>query len=196
VDYERLIHLQGPGLLLDASALDSLLAFSKSEPMAAYPATPEREDLSTSLLLVHPSVETYRRLKDLRKSQPMTDLNLFRRSFAVPESLISKWSLSMGNVVYESASLRNAIEGFNATVFEQATTYVRLSDPEIPGPEYDVPYYKTAAIRPSNQEARAVWEGLYENFRQRRMEICGLDLEVWTPPDLRAETGDEDGAES
>lgn len=159
--------------------------------MAAYPATPERKDMSTSLLLIHPSVETYRQLRELRSSQPMSDLELFRTTFSFPDSLISKWSLSMGNVVYESPSLRNAIDGFNATVFEQATTYVRLSDPEIPGPEYDVPYYKTAAIRPSNQEARTVWEGLYENFRQRRMEICALDLEVWTRPGLQAETGDE-----
>ena len=186
-DYERILHLQGPGLLLDASALDSLLAFSRSEPMAAYPATPERKDLSTSLLLVHPSLETYQQLKDLRSSHPMTDLDLFRKAFAIPESLISTWSLSMGNVVYESPALRNAIDGFNATVFEQATTYVRLSDPEIPGPEYDVPYWERVALRPKNSEARGVWEGLYEKFRQRRMEICGLDLEVWSQPDLSAQ---------
>ncbi|KAF2187461.1 glycosyltransferase family 8 protein [Zopfia rhizophila CBS 207.26] len=190
-EYERIIHLQGPGMLLDASALDSLLAFSKSEPMAAYPATPERKDLSTSLLLVHPSIEDFRRLKDVRASKPMTDLDLFRQSFSVPESLISKWSLSMGNVIYESPSLRDAIDGFNATIFEEATAYVRLSDPEIPGPEYDVPYYDRVAIRPNNNEARAVWEKLYERFRQRRMEICGLDLEVWTKPMLQAGRTDE-----
>lgn len=185
-DYERILYLQGPGMLLDASALDSLLAFSKSEPMAAYPATPARKSLSTSLLLVHPSQQNYGHLKKLRGSQPMPDLELFRKSFAAPESLISSWSLSMGNVVYESQNLRDAIDGFNATVFEEATTYVRLSDPELPGPEYDVPYYERVALRPSNEEARGAWEGLYEKFRQRRMEVCGLDLETWTAPELLA----------
>ncbi|KAF2270175.1 hypothetical protein CC78DRAFT_611833 [Lojkania enalia] len=183
-NYERIIYLQGPGTLLDASALDSLLAFSKSEPMAAYPATPERKDLSISLLLIHPSEEDYGRLKQLRASQPMTDLDLFRKAFAAPESLISEWSLSEGNVVYESQKLRDAIEGFNATVFEEATTYVHFSDPEIPGPEYDLPFYERQALRPKNDEAGSAWSKLYEGFRQRRMEVCGLDLEYWTKPML------------
>jgi hypothetical protein len=187
-DYERVLYLQGPGTLLDASALDSLLAFSKSEPMAAYPATPARESLSTHLLLVHPSHLNYGQLKQLRSSQPMTDLDLFRKSFAAPASLISQWSLSMGNVIYESQNLRDAVDGFNATNFEKMTTYVRLSDPELPGPEYDVPYFERVALRPSNEEARGAWERLYEKFRQRRMEVCGLDLETWTKPELLGES--------
>lgn len=181
VEYERLLYLQGPGVLLDASALDSLLAFSKSEPMAAYPATPERTDMSTSLLMIHPSQQSYNQLRALRASKPTSDLNMFRKTFAVPDSLISEWSLSMGNVVYESQKLRSAPDSFNATAFEQATTFVRLSDPEIPGPEYDVPYSERAKLRPQNQEAQEAWSKLYERFRQRRMEVCGLDLETYQP---------------
>lgn len=154
--------------------------------MAAYPATPERKDLSTSLLLVHPSIAKYRQLKELRSSQPLTDLSLFRKAFTAPESLISEWSLSMGNVVYESQNLRNAPDNFNATLFEEATTYVRLSDPELPGPEYDVPFYLKMELHPENSEARVVWSSLYERFRQRRMEVCGLDLEYWQKPELAA----------
>ncbi|CAO2651413.1 Nn.00g039830.m01.CDS01 [Neocucurbitaria sp. VM-36] len=184
VDYERVMYLQGPGVLLDASALDSLLAFSKSEPMAAFPATPERSDLSTSLLMIHPSQERFSQLKALRASKPTTDLSLFRQTFAAPESLISEWSLSMGNVVYESQDLRNVVDDFNATMFEEATTFVRLSDPEIPGPEYDIPFPDRVKMRPRNQEAEEVWSKLYERFRQRRMEVCGLDLEVYQPIEL------------
>ena len=181
VDYERIIYLQGPGVLLDASALDSLLAFSKSEPMAAFPATSERSDLSTSLLMIHPSQQSFSQLKALRASKPTTDLSLFRSTFAAPESLISEWSLSMGNVVYESQYLREEVDGFNATQFEEATTFVRLSDPEIPGPEYDIPFPDRVKLRPQNLEAEEVWSKLYERFRQRRMEVCGLDLEVYQP---------------
>lgn len=188
VDYERIIHLSSPGLLLDASPLDSLLAFSESEPVAALPANAERKELLTSLLLIHPSAENYSRLRELRSTQPMTDLDLFRKSFPVPDSLLSSWSMSLGNLFYESTSLRNSIEGFNSTIFTEATAYVRLSDPELPGPEYDVPYYDRVRIRPKNEEARFVWEKLYETFRQRRMEICGLDLETWSSPVLQAET--------
>jgi hypothetical protein len=89
VDYERILYLQGPGVLLDASALDSLLAFSKSEPMAALPAATEKDTLSTSLLLVHPSKQTFQQLKTLRASQPMSDLDMLRSTFNGPESLIA-----------------------------------------------------------------------------------------------------------
>lgn len=181
VDYERILYLQGPGVLLDASALDSLLAFSKSEPMAAYPATPERTDMSTSLLLIHPSQQSYNQLRTLRTSTPTSDLNMFRKTFSMPDALISEWSLSMGNVVYESQKLRDATDGFNATAFEKATTFVRLSDPELPGPEYDVPFAERAKLRPKNEEAQEAWSKLYERFRQQRMEVCGLDLETYQP---------------
>ncbi|USP77909.1 glycosyltransferase family 8 protein [Curvularia clavata] len=187
VDYERLLYLEGPGVLLDASALDSLLAFSKSEPMAAYPATPERTDMSTSLLMIHPSQQSYSQLRALRASKPTSDLDMFRKTFTVPESLISEWSLSMGNVVYESQKLRTASDGFNATAFEQATTFVRLSDPELPGPEYDVPYAERARLRPRNEEAQEAWSRLYERFRQQRMEVCGLDLETYRPVTVSGE---------
>jgi hypothetical protein len=190
-NYERILYLQGPGVLLDASALDSLLAFSKSEPMAAYPATAERTALSTSLLLVHPSHESFQQLKESRSSRPVTDLDLFRQTFAAPQSLISEWSLSMGDVVYESQHLRDTIDGFNLTEFEAETTYVRLSDPELPGPEYDVPYSDRVHIRPKNDQAREAWEKLYERFRQRRMEVCGLDLEYWDRGQLQANSADD-----
>lgn len=192
VDFERILYLQGPGVLLDASALDSLLAFSKSEPMAAFPATPERRDLSTSLLMIHPSQQSFLQLKTLRASKPTTDIALFRSVFSAPDSLISEWSLAMGNVVYESQELRKAGEGFNATAFEQATTFVRLCDPGLPGPEYDVPFGERARLRPQNEQAQEAWSRLYERFRQRRMEVCGLDLETYQPVVLSggAETGE------
>jgi hypothetical protein len=117
----------------------------------------------------------------MRASKPTSDLNMFRKTFTVPDSLISEWSLSMGNVVYESQNLRNAIDDFNATAFEHSTTFVRLSDPELPGPEYDVPYSDKVKIRPQNEQAQEAWSNLYERFRQRRMEICGLDLETYQP---------------
>ncbi|KAH7063872.1 hypothetical protein BKA63DRAFT_526325 [Paraphoma chrysanthemicola] len=181
VDFERILYLQGPGVLLDASALDSLLAFSKSEPLAAFPATPERTDLSTSLLLVHPSQDKFRQMKDLRASKPVTDLQLFRETFKAEESLIAEWSLSMGNVYYESQQLREPVDDFNSTAFVESTTYVRLADPELPGPEYDMPYADRVKLRPKDQQAEEVWSGLYEKFRQQRMEVCGLDLETYSP---------------
>ncbi|KAH8702904.1 hypothetical protein GQ44DRAFT_717174 [Phaeosphaeriaceae sp. PMI808] len=191
VDYERILYLQGPGVLLDASALDSLLAFSKSEPMAAFPATPERKDMSTCMLVVHPSQEKFHQLKKLRTQKPWTDLELFRSTFASTKSLLSEWSLSMGNVYYESQELRKASDDFNATAFEEATTFVRLSEPELPGPEYDIPYSERVKLQPGNEQAEEVWSKLYEKFGQQRMEVCGLDLEVYSPVVLGSQQGEK-----
>jgi hypothetical protein len=193
VDYERILYLQGPGVLLDASALDSLLAFSKSDPLSAYPATPARNDMSTSLLLIHPSQEKFHQMKKIRSTHDISDLNLFRKSFNAPESLISDWSLSMGNVYYESQNLRHITGDFNATAFEDATTFVRLSDPELPGPEYDIPYADRVKLRPQNQQAEEVWSTLYERFRSQRMEVCGLDLEYYSPVVLGGLFASDDG---
>ena len=55
--------------------------------------------------------------------------------------------------------------------------YVHLSDPGIPGPEYDIPRQVYLRSRPQGAESRKVWEDLYELYRMRRMDICGLDLE-------------------
>lgn len=177
--YERLIYLHAPGLVLDASALDSMLAFSKSSPMSAVPATSDRTELATSLLLISPSSAVHQQLKEAQLSHPSTDLELLRRTFAAPESLIPESTLSMGNVVYESQRLREAGDDFNVTAFNEMTTFVLLREADMPGPEYDIPYAERAKLRPQNEQAREAWEKLYEAFRQRRMEVCGLDLEYW-----------------
>jgi hypothetical protein len=177
VDFERIIYLQGPGVLLDASALDSLLAFSKSETIAALPATPERTELSTSMLIVHPSQESFQQLKKARAEKALSDLDLFRITFPGPESLMAEWSLSMGHLYYESQTLRDPVDEFNATAFEESTTFVRLLDSGIPGPEYDIPYSDRVKLRPKNLQAEEIWSRLYEDFRQQRMDVCGLDLE-------------------
>ena len=137
--------------------------------------------MSMSLLMIHPTQASFQQLKALRTAKPASDLDLFRKTFAVPGSLISEWSLSMGNVVYESQRLRTASDSFNATAFEQSTTFVRLSDPEMPGPEYDIPYSTRVKLRPQNAQAQEAWSKLYEGFRQQRMEVCGLDLEYYSP---------------
>lgn len=176
-DFERVIYLQGPGVLLDASALDSLLAFSKSEPMAAISTTPDRKELSTSMMLIHPSQETFKKLKDVRAKKELSDQDLFQSTFPAPDSLMAEWSPAMGNVYYESQSLREPVDEFNITAFEESTTFVRLLDAGIPGPEYDIPYSDRVKLRPKNLQAEEVWSRLYEDFRQARMDVCGLDLE-------------------
>ena len=96
----------------------------------------------------------------MRASKPTSDLNMFRKTFTVPDSLISEWSLSMGNVVYESQNLRNVVDDFNATAFEKMTTFVRLSDPEMEVCGLDLETYQPIMVSGGADETNVVADEL------------------------------------
>lgn len=68
---------------------------------------------------------------------------------------------------------------FNATKFLSEAAYVHISDPELPGPEYDLPYYEIVRRRPEDEDQGYLWEKMYSTYKDRRYEVCGLDLETW-----------------
>lgn len=70
---------------------------------------------------------------------------------------------------------------FNATHFIESTSYVQITDPGIPGPEYDIPRRQFFRARPKQLLHRKAWEAVYERFREQRINICGLDLEPFPP---------------
>ncbi len=70
-------------------------------------------------------------------------------------------------------------DSFNATQFFEAASYVQLTDPTLPGPEFDLPRELLLRARPKQLQRRKAWETIYEIFRQQRMNICGLDLEPY-----------------
>ena len=76
-------------------------------------------------------------------------------------------------------TLHDAQPGFNATAYLENVAYIRFSDPKLPGPEYDVPWAKKRDARPKNKDADWTWTKMYGEFAQKRMDICGLDLETW-----------------
>ncbi|KAI7137661.1 hypothetical protein KC352_g30305 [Hortaea werneckii] len=76
-------------------------------------------------------------------------------------------------------TLHQAAQDFNATAYLDQVSYIRFSDPKLPGPEYDVPWPQKVAARPSNKDADWTWTKLYGEFAQKRMDVCGLDLETW-----------------
>ncbi|KAK8238642.1 hypothetical protein HDK90DRAFT_233241 [Phyllosticta capitalensis] len=181
-DFDRLIYLAPSGLIIDSLALDSLLAFSPPKQLAALPADPSASKISTSFMVVQPSTTTFKELSAARAAEQQhsfsDDEALFQRFFPARSSLLPP-SLELDTTLYyESRELRSLgdPEAFNSTAFFGSTAYVRLTDPELPGPEYDVPYGRMVELRPDKGEARWAWERLYFRFHHRRMEVCGLDL--------------------
>jgi hypothetical protein len=79
-----------------------------------------------------------------------------------------------------TATIRNQ-EKFDAAVFASETAFVMFQDPDLPGPEYDVPYTDIVKMRPKNEEQGFLWEKMYSMYKDRRYGVCGLDLENWPP---------------
>lgn len=186
-EYDRVLYLEPPGVLLDSSSLDALLAFAPEQSVAALPANETKSVLSTHLLLARPSAMHLNRLLRTYSSRPQSDLDLFQHVFPAPESLLSDWFMSPDALMADTASLALATTTFNASSYLSFTAYIRLWDPGLPGPEYNVPYTDKERVRPKPRAAKDVWDRMYEIFRQERMEVCGLDLETWREPDQAAE---------
>lgn len=81
-----------------------------------------------------------------------------------------------------SSSLRTA-QGFSAGVFEEETAFIHLADPELPGPEYDLPYTDLVKMRPTNDDQGFVWEKMYSIYKDKRYSVCGMDLLPWNGED-------------
>ena len=81
------------------------------------------------------------------------------------------------HLVAKTSTLHMENDEFDARKFLDVTSYVHLSDPLMPGPEFDAPRGMLNMARPSSFQPRKAWVDVYERYREQRMEICGLDLE-------------------
>ncbi|KAI9879611.1 MAG: hypothetical protein M1830_007971 [Pleopsidium flavum] len=176
--YNRILYLQPSGLLLNSTKLDGLLATSSKKAWAAQPASASDAEMSTRLLLVTPSKEDFNRAHDQLVAGSISDSQLLARLMPGREPLpASPADQEYNGIVAETSYLHNQAQDLNATSFLTSTSYVYFSDPNIPGPEYDIPHRLFLQDAPSESEARRVWESMYERFRELRMNVCGLDLE-------------------
>ncbi|KAL8691766.1 MAG: hypothetical protein Q9218_003093, partial [Villophora microphyllina] len=81
------------------------------------------------------------------------------------------------HVVAKTSALRHEDDAFDAEDFMDSTSYVQISDADMLGPEFDAPREIIASARPRKSEPSKAWQDVYEKYRQRRMDVCGLDLE-------------------
>jgi hypothetical protein len=177
-DFDRILNIETPGLLLDASPLDAVLAFTEKTPFAMLQDTAAGDGIhSQDLLLLQPSEEEHTSLTSLISTLPSYNDTLLPSAFAEPLLLAS--STSDTALIRSIGTLHDAQPGFNATAYLENVAYIRFSDPKLPGPEYDVLFAKKRAARPQNKDADWTWTKLYGEFAQKRMDICGLDLESW-----------------
>ena len=186
-DLDRVLSIETPGLLIDAGPLDAVLAFTESARFAMLHDTKDGDGVhAEDLLLLQPSLQTHSSLLGQLQDKASFNDSLLASVFA--EHLLLDASSEDSALIRSIGALHDAhngtedsLDSFNATAFLSDVSYIRFSDPKLPGPEYDVPYSEKVAARPKNKDADWTWTKLYGQFAQKRMEVCGLGLEFWRP---------------
>ncbi|KAM0716577.1 hypothetical protein Q7P37_008022 [Cladosporium fusiforme] len=179
-DFDRVLSIETPGLLLDASPLDAVLAFTEKTPFAMLQDTAAGDGIhSQDLLLLQPSKEEHTSLSERLAAVP--SFNDTQLAGAFEEPLLLSSSNEDHALIRSIGTLHDAEKNFNATAYLDKVAYIRFSDPKLPGPEYDVPWAMKREARPKVRDADWTWTKLYGEFAQKRMDICGLDLEYWRP---------------
>lgn len=177
-DFDRVLSIETPGLLLDASPFDAMLAFTEKTTFAMLQDTAAGDGVhSEDLFLLQPSAKEHAALKERIDTVPSFNDTLFASAF--PEPLLLASSNDDHALIRSIGTLHDAQTGFNATAFLDKVAYIRFSDPKLPGPEYDVPWAMKRDARPKNKDADWTWTKLYGEFAQKRMDVCSLDLETW-----------------
>lgn len=175
-EFERVMVLETPGLLLDASPLDGILAFTEHAPLAMLYDTVTNDGVhSEDMFLLEPNRTLHNELTT-SLSMPDADTTLAK---SIPDPLLIASSSPDAALVRAIGVLHGVGHDFNRTAYLQNVAYIRFWDPKLPGPEYDVPWSMKREARPKNKDADWVWTKMYGSFAQKRMEICGLDLDHW-----------------
>jgi len=181
-DLDRALVLETPGLIVDASPLYAMLAFTEDAPFALLEDTVGGDGVENhDLIMLQPNLEVHGELKnEIATLEAFNDTNL--AAFFPDHLLLSPTSSSTStNLIRSIGTLHTTLSDFNASAFVHDTSYIRFADPKLPGPEYDVPWSMKVDARPENKDADWTWTKLYGQFAKERKAVCGLDLETWRP---------------
>lgn len=181
-DLDRALFLETPGLIVDATPLDAMLAFTEDAPFAMLEDTVKNDGIEDyDLVMLQPSLDIHTELKgQISAFAAFNDTQL--PAFFPDHLLLSPTSASSSTNLIRSIGMLHTVEqDFNASAFVHDASYIRFSDPKLPGPEYDVPWSMKVEARPENKDADWTWTKLYGQFAKERKGVCGLDLETWRP---------------
>lgn len=170
--FNRLIYLRPSGLINDSSQLDLLFTLPMDTPVLGIAATNHDRGAEKPIMIFQPSLKAYDQLASAFPAESYSDDEFMLRIPAMTD-----FAEDQVHLVTKSSTLVLAEESFDARESLEATAYIHLSDPYLPGPEYYLSDSLLSMARPTRPGPRKAWEGAYELFRERRMNVCGLDLE-------------------
>lgn len=179
--FNRLIYLQPSGLIINSGKLDMLFSTAMVSETMGISATFQEKAVTPPVIIFEPSVEALNKTIAVMEAGKHKE-DEFLRNIPSSNAATSNRSYS----VVETSAIHLEDDRFSLSSFIDTTSYVHISDPGMLGPEFGSSVSRLVRARPEQTEPREVWEAVYERYRQKRMEICGLDLEH--EPELRGNT--------
>ncbi|KAG8525787.1 uncharacterized protein KY384_000547 [Bacidia gigantensis] len=180
INFNRIIYFQPSGMVFDASPLDLLFTLPMESNNLLGLTSPITSSADRpAILLIEPSKKLYQETMAALPEGTFQDLEFLQLLHIThaPSTASDPDQRNPAMLLAESSSLHSVDAGFNATKFLDTTGYVHFQDEGVPGPEYDHMQGDFEKAAPSRREARNAWTGVYEKFREGRIDFCGLDLE-------------------
>jgi hypothetical protein len=184
-EFDRVLTIESPGLVVDAEPLDAILAFTEDTPFTMLHDTVNDDGVhSEDMFLLSPSEQVYGELSALISNSSLKDSKAASApeflAKAFPHPLLLESSTADSALVRAIGALHAAGDDFNQTAYMSNVAYLRFWDPQLPGgPQFDFPWDTKRAARPKSARADWTWTSLYARFAQTRRDVCGLDLETW-----------------
>ena len=173
IHYNRILSLPPSGLILDSTPLDLLFTLPMEKPLLGLSA-PDDENMQPAILLFEPSKETYQDIASSLPEGAYPDSEFLQHVPCTPAPADGESPMTL---LAQTSGLDDVDAQFDALQFLDTTSYIHVSDLGLPGPEYATPRQDYVRAMPRSKQARKAWEGVYERFRDARVEVCGLDLE-------------------
>lgn len=149
-----------------------LFTLPMETPSLGISANTQDDSATPSVLLFQPSTKAVR---DVGPS--LAAGNYSEEEYLQNIPLMTDFAGDKVHLVAKTSALHLESDRFDATEFLDVTSYVQLSDPLMPGPEFDAPRERLDLARPGQLQPRKAWVDVYERYREQRMAVCGLDLE-------------------
>lgn len=173
--FNRLVSLQPSGLIVDSGKLDLLFTLPMESETFGISAGSMETEIIPPVLLLEPSMRAYNESLPSILARTYSDANFLQNI-----SKTARTAENQTHLVSKTSAIHLEDDSFDFSSFLENTAYVQISDPGMPGPDFDIPRSKLLRARPKRAEQRKVWEAVYERYRDQRMEVCGLDLEPET----------------
>lgn len=156
---------------MDSANLDLLFTLPMESSILGISGNSEKEFTLPSIVIFEPSITAYNVALSAISIETYSDDEFLRNIPQIPGNV------GQGHLVARTSAMSLDFNKFTAANFFKSISYVHLTDPDIPGPEFDIPSKTFVRAKPKLPQNRAIWERVYEIFREQRMSICGLDLE-------------------